>query len=122
MQSDGLVGAVAYADGQFDDARYGITLLNTFTGVGGAALNYARVTALEKNQAGKLSAVTAVVQPSGRELKIAARAFVNATGAVSDTLRQMASPSVPARMRPSKGVHILFPLEWLPGFRRSARS
>ncbi len=81
MQSEGLVGAVAYADGQFDDARYGITLLNTFAEVGGTALNYARVTALEKNQAGKLCGATAVIQPSGRELKIAARAFVNATGA-----------------------------------------
>ena len=114
MQSDGLVGAVAYGDGQFDDARYGITLLNTFSSVGGAALNYARVTALEKNQAGKLSSATAVIQPLGRELKITARAFVNATGPVSDTLRQMASPCVPTRMRPSKGVHILFPLDGFP--------
>jgi glycerol-3-phosphate dehydrogenase len=114
MQPEGLVGAVAYADGQFDDARYGITLLNTFRSVGGAALNYARVTALEKNQAGQLCGATAVIQPSGRELKIAARAFVNATGAVSDVLRQMASPSVAARMRPSKGVHILFPLDGFP--------
>jgi glycerol-3-phosphate dehydrogenase len=105
---------VAYADGQFDDARYGITLLNTFSRVGGAALNYARVTALEKNQAGKLNAATAVIQPSGRELKITARAFVNATGPVSDKLRQMASPSVPGRMRPSRGVHILFPLDGFP--------
>ncbi len=111
MQSEGLVGAVAYADGQFDDARYAITLLNTFRGVGGSALNYARVTALEQNQAGKLCGATVAIQPPGRELKIAARAFVNATGAVSDTLRQMASPSTPTRMRPSKGVHILFPLD-----------
>lgn len=114
IRSEGLVGAVAYADGQFDDARYGVTLLNTFTGAGGAALNYARVTAFEKNHAGKLSAAKAVIQPSGRELKIAACAFVNATGSVSDTLRQMASPTVPARMRPSKGVHILFPLDGFP--------
>jgi glycerol-3-phosphate dehydrogenase len=114
MQSDGLVGAVAYADGQFDDARYAITLLNSFTGVGGTALNYARVTTLEKNQAGKLCRATAVIEPSGRRLNIAARAFVNATGAVSDVLRQMASPSRPARMRPSKGVHILFPLDGFP--------
>ena len=122
MQSEGLVGAVAYGDGQFDDARYGVTLLNTFTGVGGVALNYARVTAFEKTQAGKLSAAAAVIQPLGRELKITARAFVNATGPVSDVLRQMASPSMPPRMRPSKGIHTLIPAGWLSRFRRPAGS
>jgi glycerol-3-phosphate dehydrogenase len=32
MQDRSLVGAVAYADGQFDDARYGLALIETFSG------------------------------------------------------------------------------------------
>ena len=44
MESKNLTGAVAYADGQFDDARYAVALVETFDGLGGAALNYARVT------------------------------------------------------------------------------
>src|ERR1700752_5426320 len=43
LNPEGLVGSVAYADGQFDDARYNIALVETFTRTGGHALNYARV-------------------------------------------------------------------------------
>lgn len=114
MRSRGLIGAVVYADGQFDDSRYCITLLNSFVGVGGEALNYARVTAFEENQAGRLSVAKVVDQVSDQKLKIRARAFVNAAGPFSDTVRQLASPCVATRMRPSKGVHILVPLGRFP--------
>src|SRR5262245_25554865 len=42
LNDRGLKGSVAYADGQFDDARYNVTLVQTFTAAGGNALNYAR--------------------------------------------------------------------------------
>src|SRR6202023_1158311 len=42
-----------------------------------------------------------------------ARAFVNATGPHADSIRRMATPGIPDRMRLSKGVHILLPLEVL---------
>src|ERR1700686_827418 len=35
LHPEGTGGAVAYADGQFDDARYNITLVKTFTEAGG---------------------------------------------------------------------------------------
>ena len=114
MQAEKLTGAVSYADGQFDDARYGMALLETFDDVGGRALNYARVTAFEKNSAGKLAAAIVTDQISNRTLRIAARAFVNATGPFSDTLRNLASAKAAPRMRPSKGVHIVFPLDGFP--------
>ena len=46
LQSDGLKGAIAYADGQFDDARYCVALVQTFTEAGGEAINHARVVRL----------------------------------------------------------------------------
>ena len=110
MQANHLAGAVSYADGQFDDARYGLALVDTFDGLGGAALNYARVTALEKTPAGKIVAVQVSDQVSGRSFRIVARAFVNATGPFSDVMRRLASSEAASRMRPSKGVHIMFPL------------
>jgi glycerol-3-phosphate dehydrogenase len=39
---------------------------------------------------------------------------VNATGPVSDSLRELASAGSEKRMRPSKGAHILLPLEVFP--------
>jgi len=49
---------------------------------------------------------------------VRARIFVNATGPFSDRVRKLANPSLPARLRVSKGVHILLPLP--PGPRMSA--
>lgn len=42
LNADRSIGSVAYSDGQFDDARYNIALVETFTRVGGNALNHAR--------------------------------------------------------------------------------
>jgi len=111
MQSDRLTGVVSYADGQFDDGRYCLALVDTFDGLGGAALNYARVTAFEKTPEGKIVAASVTDHVSNRSFRIVARAFVNATGPFSDVMRNLASAGAGSRMRPSKGVHIMFPLD-----------
>jgi glycerol-3-phosphate dehydrogenase len=111
MRHERLVGAVAYADGQFDDARYGLALVETFDTAGGIALNYARVTGFGKDDAGRITSASVVDRMGRRTLEIRARAFVNATGPFSDVLRQLASPGAIPRMRPSKGVHIMVPLD-----------
>jgi len=111
MQSNNLAGAVSYADGQFDDGRYCVALVDTFDGLGGWALNYARVTALEKTPEGKIMAAVVTDQVSERSFRIMASAFVNATGPFSDVMRNLASAEAGSRMRPSKGVHVLFPLD-----------
>src|ERR1700746_3660516 len=57
LNPEGLVGSVAYADGQFDDARYNVALAQTFTTVGGSALNYAKVTDFVRGSNGTISGV-----------------------------------------------------------------
>jgi glycerol-3-phosphate dehydrogenase len=114
LNRDGLLGSVEYADGQFDDARYNLALVHTFEHQGGQALNHCRVTEFQRDSAGRLSGVVAVDQIGGATLNLSARAIVNATGPVSDLIRQMATPSVSKRMRLSKGSHILFPLDLFP--------
>jgi glycerol-3-phosphate dehydrogenase len=113
LAPNGLVGAVVYADGQFDDARYNITLVKTFAEAGGETLNYARVIGFRKNTDGKLAAAIVADKFTRREFAVEARSFVNATGPRADTIRRMATPNAPLRMRFSKGVHILLPLELL---------
>ncbi|MGH9747775.1 MAG: FAD-dependent oxidoreductase [Candidatus Acidiferrales bacterium] len=113
LKAQGLVGGVAYTDGQFDDARYNVTLVETFSAVGGEALNYARVTGFEKDAAGKLVVAHVGDELTGKEFAVRARAFVNATGPFADTVRAMATPGVRRRMRLSKGVHLLLPIEVL---------
>ena len=114
LNQKGLVGGVAYADGQFDDARYNMMLVQSFTVAGGNALNHARVTDFRRYANKKLSGVVVKDQLTGQTFAVDAKVIVNATGPVSDFIRQLATPSVGKRMRPSKGAHILLPMEVFP--------
>ena len=111
LRRDRLACAVSYLDGQFDDARYGITLVKTFADAGGKAANYLKVVGLEKDNNGKLSAAIVEDRLGGRRLNVGARVFVNATGPFSDNLRVLATPKLSNRLVLSKGVHILLPLD-----------
>jgi glycerol-3-phosphate dehydrogenase len=114
LKREGLIGSVEYADGQFDDARYNIALVQTFSDTGGSLLNYARVTDFGRDSAGRLSAASVTDQLSGEEFSVLAKIFVNATGPFSDLIRHLATKSLAPRMRLSKGAHILLPLDLFP--------
>ncbi len=111
MNAERLSGAIVYSDGQFDDCRYCIALMQTFTRHGGEAVNHASVGGFEKDAAGTLQAIRVRDELSQRELVVRARSFVNATGAGADKVRELARPGVVPRMSPSKGVHIVLPLD-----------
>ena len=107
----GLRGAVSYWDGQFDDARYCVTLMKTFANAGGEAANYLKAVEFEKDAGRRLREVKVEDQRSRQTFAIRAHAFVNATGPFSDRLRILVNPSASERLAPSKGVHILLPLQ-----------
>src|SRR5215469_8272374 len=114
LNDTGLKGSVAYADGQFDDARYNVTLVQTFTAAAGNALNYARVTDFLRDANGKIYGARVKNYQSDEAFTVNAKAFVNATGVFSDSVRQLANLSLHKRIRPSKGAHILLPLAIFP--------
>jgi len=115
LKAKGLCGAVCYSDGQFDDARYDLALLETFVAASGTALNYARVVEFSRDEAGKLASAVVRDEISGETFSISAKKFVNATGTGADKIRTLANPMLTARMRPSKGVHLLFPAQAFAG-------
>jgi glycerol-3-phosphate dehydrogenase len=115
LASKNLRGAVVYADGQFDDARYNITLVKTFAEAGGEPLNYASVVGFEKDADGRLAGAIVEDKIARRSFTVHARCFVNATGAYADKIRTLAQPASRPRIRWSKGVHIILPLEVLGG-------
>jgi len=114
LNQKGLLGSVGYADGQFDDARYNVTLVQTFTEAGGNALNHARVTDFRRNASGRLTGVVVTDHQTSSKFSASAKVIVNATGPASDSIRWLATPSVGKRVRPSKGAHILLPLDVFP--------
>ncbi len=111
LRSEKLVGAVSYIDGQFDDARVGLTLAQTFAQQGGELLNYAEAVGFGKDASGKLAVLEVEDRITRQRFQIRAKVFVNCTGAFTDHLRQLTNPELPERLRVSKGVHLLLPLE-----------
>lgn len=110
LKGNGLMRAVTYFDGQFDDARYSVTLVKTFSGASGEAANYLRVVGFEKGSDGKLRAAYVEDALSRAKMVVQARVFVNATGPFSDAVRALAIPGLPRRLVLSKGSHILLPM------------
>ena len=71
IRTDGLRGGVVYYDGQFDDSRLLINLVQTAAEQGATLLNYAPVTALTKAADGSVDGVIARDAESGRQLHAA---------------------------------------------------
>lgn len=113
IRSSGLVGSVAYQDGQFDDARFNVLLALTAAEQGAVVLNQAEVTALLK-QEGKLRGAVVRERLSGRELEVTARVVVNATGPFGDTIRRLDDPDAPPLLKISSGVHIVLDGKYSP--------
>lgn len=105
-----LFGAVLYSDGQFDDARYNLALVQSAAESGAEVLNYARVVEFARDKQGHLAAAAVEDREANERFPVRAKVFVNATGPFADGLRRMASPGIEPRLRPSRGVHILLPL------------
>ena len=115
LEREGLRGGVVYHDGQFDDSRLLVNLLQTATEHGAAVLNYARVTGLLKDSTGRVNGLTFRDEESGRELSLGARCVINATGPFCDQIRRLDDATAEPMMSPSQGVHLVLPPEFLPG-------
>ncbi len=110
----GLRGSILYLDGQFDDARLAITLAQTVADLGGAAINYVRVTSLLK-QNGRVCGATVCDRERGAEFEVRARVVVNATGVFSDAVRQLDDGAAPDLLAVSRGTHLVLPKSFWPG-------
>ncbi|MBN1465629.1 glycerol-3-phosphate dehydrogenase/oxidase [candidate division KSB1 bacterium] len=114
LEPGGLLGGIAYYDGQFDDSRLAINLAQTLADLGGTPVNYVRVVGLLK--AGEvINGVIAQDMERGDEMKIFGRVVINATGVFVDNLLKMDDPHADSIISPSQGVHIILDKEFLPG-------
>jgi glycerol-3-phosphate dehydrogenase len=115
IRTEGLRGGVVYYDGQFDDARLLINLMQTAVERGAVALNYLQVSALTTRGDGTVGGVVARDLETGRELTAHGNVIINATGPFSDSVRRLADPDARALIAPSQGIHLVFDRSFLPG-------
>jgi len=105
---DGLVGAVEYFDAQMDDAR--ICLENALMAdlKGASVANYVEVESFIKDKDQRAVGVKALDHISGQRMDIFASKIMVAAGPWSDQLIEKEVPHSIKRLRPTKGVHIVY--------------
>ncbi len=107
LKSSGLKGGVLYHDGQFDDSRLAINLVQSIWENGGYAINYMQVTSLNKDEEGKLCGATVMDNETNEKYNVKAKAVVNATGVFVDSILQMDKPGSSNSIRVSQGIHLV---------------
>jgi glycerol-3-phosphate dehydrogenase len=115
LRQDGLRGGVIYYDGQFDDSRLLIHLIETAADHGAIVLNYMPAVELLKDAEGFANGVVAVDSESQESFTVQARVVVNATGIFTDEVRRMADASVTNMVAPSQGIHLVMDKSFLLG-------
>ncbi|QRR00946.1 glycerol-3-phosphate dehydrogenase/oxidase [Dyadobacter sandarakinus] len=108
-----LHSGVLYYDGQLDDARYCLALVQSAAEAGTAVANYMEVRGFGFDQTGRINSVRMVDLLTAASLEVRAKLVINCTGPFSDMVRLMANPALPERIRPSKGVHAVLPWKLL---------
>jgi glycerol-3-phosphate dehydrogenase len=115
LRQDGLRGGVVYHDGQFDDSRLLIHLMETAADHGAVLLNYAPVIGLTKDHDGFVTGAIAHDAETGEQFTLAAKSVVNATGIFTDEIRRMADSSAQTMVAPSQGIHLVLDKSFLRG-------
>ncbi len=114
IKPKGLIGGVQYHDGQFDDSRLAINLVQSIFDHGGFALNYAQVKGLLKDGNRNISGVVALDRQTGIEYRIECKAVINATGVFVDDILEMDNPSSAKSICVSQGVHLVLDKKFFP--------
>ncbi|ARV16809.1 glycerol-3-phosphate dehydrogenase/oxidase [Polaribacter sp. SA4-12] len=115
INPDKISAGVVYYDGQFDDSRMAINVLQSSVEMGAIALNYCSVDGLIKDSNGNLSGVKVFDEEGDTSFEIKGKQVVNATGVFADDVLQMDSPGAEKTIAPSQGVHLILDKSFLPG-------
>jgi glycerol-3-phosphate dehydrogenase len=112
LQTD-LKGAPLYYDCSTNDARLTLETALDARDHGAVVLNHARVNGLIRSTEERTAGVQIEDLLTGEEYEIPAHAVINATGPWSDRTRALRGTEAPPRLRPTKGIHVVVPIERL---------
>jgi len=107
IKTAGLKGGIRYLDGQFDDARLAINLAQTAAAYGATLLNYCKVSALQKDDTGRINGLVFTDGETNQQFQINAKAIINATGVFVDDILRLDIDKHRPLVRPSQGTHIV---------------
>jgi glycerol-3-phosphate dehydrogenase len=115
LEPRGLRGAGRYTDGVMDDARLAVAVARDAAAHGAAIHTWTEITGARHSGAGVVE-ILARSRLKGSERSFAARVVVNAAGPWTDAVRALlarllepGAPAPPPLLRPSRGVHLVYP-------------
>jgi glycerol-3-phosphate dehydrogenase len=112
LDENGLNGGILYHDGQFDDARLAIALMQTAVQKGAVVLNYFSVQGLLKiNQ--QVCGVWAKDVFTGKDYEVKSKVVINATGVFVDAIMKMDDAKHENLVSPSQGIHLVVDKDFL---------
>ncbi|HEX6886895.1 MAG TPA: glycerol-3-phosphate dehydrogenase/oxidase [Candidatus Nanopelagicales bacterium] len=115
LRHDAAVGALQYWDASVDDARLVLTLVRTAAAYGALAASRTQVVGLTKDARGAVDGAVVTDLETGRELRIRARAVINATGVWTEETEALSGERGGLRVLASKGIHIVVPRDRIRG-------
>ncbi len=113
--TDGLKNGISYQDGQFDDTRLLISMLCTFTEMGGVAFNYTKVNELIKSNSGDVVGVKCHNRLQNEDYEFRSKVVINATGVFTEQFQKLDNPNISIAVTPSRGSHLVFNRKFLEG-------
>ncbi|MEA4903708.1 MAG: glycerol-3-phosphate dehydrogenase/oxidase [Petrimonas sp.] len=115
IEQKNLKGGVLYHDGQFDDSRLAINLMQTAFENGAIAVNYVKVTDLLKDPKNNIVGVIVEDEIGGDVFELKGKCIINATGIFVDDIIKMDNSREKPLVRPSQGVHVVVDKSFLDG-------
>ncbi|MEJ6589510.1 MAG: glycerol-3-phosphate dehydrogenase/oxidase [Crocinitomicaceae bacterium] len=107
----GLKGGIQYQDGQFDDARFAISLAKTIEEQGGVCINYMEFLSL-LGGANKAEGIIAKDTLNDQSFSIRSTHIINATGVFGNPILEEVKSHI--KIRTSRGTHIVLDRAFLP--------
>lgn len=112
LQSEDLVGSVVYSDAFMEDDRLVIETLRSAHSLGAQCVNYTSVDKVVETERGIQAQITDAVQ--NKSYSVNAKHVVCALGPWTDLSGQKLIQNWKPVLRPTKGIHLVFPRERIP--------
>lgn len=110
-----LSAGISYYDGQFDDSRLLINMIQTAAEHGAILINGARVLELSRNHGTRVDGLSFRDAETGTVHQLRAKCIINATGPFCDSIRKLDQPDAKPLVAASQGIHLVLPQGFFPG-------
>ncbi len=109
-----MVGAVEYSDAYMDDDRLVIETLRDAHRRGAVLSNYTKMLSAERQSDGFICWIQVSDELTGKTFRLCGRQYISGVGPWTDILGKTIDEKWQSRLRPTKGIHLVFSRKTIP--------